>query len=182
VWQIGTFDRSAIEYRSGEQRVYRNYDAFRRYFTAFPNDVTYVIGKSREDAHWNYAHWSWFNAKPHWTIQFDAGQEPPAGRPTLTLGFTSTRPAGALQVKVNGTEVAALELLKSGGAGYRSAAQDSRYTLKRVEFDARLLKAGTNEVTLGHTGATPLPAGEATDQPKRPPGEVMYDAIRLEVR
>jgi hypothetical protein len=55
------------------------------------------------------------------------------------------------------------------------------YNLIPIEFDASLLKAGTNEITLGHSRPEKMPTGEELKREKRPPGDIMYDAIRLEV-
>lgn len=181
LWQIGTFNRSTIEYVNGEERFYRSYDAFKRYFTnrAFAEDVTFTIGRSRESTHWNYAHWAWYRSKPYWSILFDV-EEQPTGRATLTIGLAAARPAGALVVTLNGAELASFDIPKTGAAGYRSGGQDSRYTLKRIQFDVALLKQGRNEITLGHSKAVPVP--DLNDPAtRRPPGEVMYDALRLEV-
>jgi hypothetical protein len=52
--------------------------------------------------------------------------------------------------------------------------QDSQYNLRVVKFDAGLLHAGANEIELGHADARA--AGGAG-----PVGQVMYDALRLEV-
>jgi rhamnogalacturonan endolyase len=181
LWQIGRFDRSTREYRDGQEPIYRNYDAFRRYFQAFPDDVTFTIGTSNEATDWNFSHWSWFSRKPVWTIRFDTS-EARRGEATLTIGLAAARPAGALKISINGTEIGSLDMPKSGAAGYRSAAQDSKYHLIRIPFDAALIKPGTNEITLGHTNARPVPAPGEPDAPRRPGGEMMYDAIRLEVR
>src|SRR5262245_41930453 len=67
---------------------------------------------------------------------------------------------------------------ESGTAGYRSRSQDSTYNVVYVPFDAGLLKKGTNEVTLGHAEAVPFSAPEKR---RRAFGQVMYDAVRLEV-
>jgi rhamnogalacturonan endolyase len=62
-------------------------------------------------------------------------------------------------------------------AGYRSGSQDSVYSVVYVTFDAALLKQGTNRITLGHAEAELYSADR-----RGVPGEVMYDAIRLEVQ
>jgi rhamnogalacturonan endolyase len=79
-----------------------------------------------------------------------------------------------LQVKVNGKLVETVGLPKTGTAGYRGSMQDSQYNLRVVKFDAGLLHAGANEIELGHADARA--AGGAG-----PVGQVMYDALRLEV-
>jgi len=179
LWQIGVADRTSAEFKGGDN--YRHYGNYLRYPKEFPDDVTFVVGKSKEADDWNFAQWSWYNKKPYWTIQFDLDSAP-KGAATLTLGFASAQPAKGgrtnLRVKVNGREVSVVRLAKSGAAGYRSGCQDSAYNVAAVPFDAGLLRKEANEITLGHAEAAPFPGpGER----KPPLGEVMYDAIRLEV-
>jgi rhamnogalacturonan endolyase len=178
IWQIGTADRSPHEFKDGEN--YRHYENFTRYAKEFLDDVTFTIGKSKEKEDWNFAQWAVYNKNPYWTIRFDE-QQPPSGQATLTIGFASTIPPRGnrtnLQVKVNGQDVEIIHLAKSGMAGYRSGNQDSVYSVVYVRFDASLLKKGTNETTLGHAEAVPYSADR-----RGVPGEVMYDAIRLEVQ
>lgn len=182
LWQIGRFDRSALEFHDGEPWYYRSYDAFRRYRDRMPEDVRFVIGQSRENPHWYFAQWAWYNRNPTWQIEFDL-DERLSGEAQLTLGLASARSAGDFRVTVNDVEIESVKLPKSGAAGYRSGGQDSRYTLLRLPFDASLLREGTNVITLGHTKAVPFPASEAAlREAGRPPGEMMYDALKLEVR
>jgi rhamnogalacturonan endolyase len=174
VWQIGTFDRTAAEFRNGGDA--RQFEMFKRYAADFPDDVTFVVGKSDPAKDWNYAQWTLYAKRPVWTIRFEMAEA--AGEATLTIGFASAQPARAaqtrLQVKVNGKQVETVGLPKTGTAGYRGSMQDSQYNLRVVKFDAGLLHAGTNEITLGHADARS--AGGAG-----PVGQVMYDALRLEV-
>ena len=44
------------EFKGGDN--YRHYDNFPRYPKEFPEDVTFTIGKSKEDEDWNFAQWS----------------------------------------------------------------------------------------------------------------------------
>ena len=179
LWQIGVADRSTREFRDGDNP--RNYDTFKNYFHDFPDYATVPIGLSRDRDEWYFAQWSWFNKKPYWTIRFDLDQRQ-SGKATLTLGIASVQPAGELIVTVNGTLVASLAREKSGAAGYRSGSQDSRYSVRPIEFDTALLRAGTNEITLGWSGAEPFPqSADERAKRKRPHGAIMYDAIRLEV-
>ncbi len=194
IWQIGTPDRSTREFRNGDD--VRHWANYMRYPGDFPDDVTFTIGQSSEKTDWNFAQWTWYCKRPFWRILFalpapsgarpSSVPRPPSplcGGATLTLGFASTLPVSGrvtnLQVKVNGQEVAVLHLPKSGEAGYRSGGQDSTYRVEYVTFDAVLLKPGANEITLGHLDAQLFPSRE--EQMRGHVGEVMYDAIRLEV-
>ena len=179
LWQIGTFDRTAAEFRNGDAP--RDFEMFKRYPKEFPHDVTFTIGESDPAKDWNYAQWTLYSEKPAWTIRFRADAAA-AGSATLTLAFASSQPARGgltnLEVRVNGELVETIHLPKTGTAGYRGSAQDSPWNVRTVRFDSRLLRPGVNELTLGHAGARPFGAGgEAVG----PVGQVMYDAIRLEV-
>lgn len=180
LWQIGTADRATEEFRDGDNP--RHWANYMRYPAAFPEDVTFVIGKSREKTDWNFAHWSWYSKRPTWNIAFDMPQSA-AGKATLTFGIAASNPTRGgrtqVQVRVNGKEVGVLRLPKSGAAPYRSGGQDSQYRVEYITFDASLLKAGKNEITLGHADAAPFPSVEEQKQGRV--GVVMYDAIRLEV-
>jgi rhamnogalacturonan endolyase len=175
VWQIGTFDRTAAEFRNGDNA--RQFEMFKRYGGDFPEDVTYTIGKSDPAKDWNYAQWALYAKTPWWTVRFDINEASP-GDAILTIGFASAQPARAaltrLQVKVSGTLVETIGLPKTGTAGYRGSMQDSQYNLCVVRFDAGLLHAGTNEITLGHADARQASGAG-------PVGQVMYDALRLEL-
>lgn len=188
VWQIGRFDRSAAEFRDGDDA--RQFEMYRRYATVFPHDVDYTVGRSMAARDWNYAQWSVYSQQPQWRIHFD-GPGVRHGLATLTIGFASAQPATGhpltdLRVAVNGTEVAAVRLPKTGTAGYRGGVQDSPYNLRQIQFDASLLKAVQNTIALYHADAMSLtgfsaasaaePAGKSLT-----PGQVMYDALRLEV-
>lgn len=53
LWQIGRPDRSTQEFAHGLD--YRHYTNYLRYAENFPDDVTFTVGKSREDRDWNFA-------------------------------------------------------------------------------------------------------------------------------
>ncbi len=191
IWQIGTFDRSAGEFRNGEDA--RQYQMFTLYPKQFPNDVIFTAGKSDIKKDWNYAQWSWYAKDPQWRIHFDM-KDVPTGAATLTLGFASAQPAHGhttdLRIAVNGTQVTAIHLPKTGTAGYRGGVQDSPYNISDITFDTKLLHPGTNEITLAHADAElfhaipEVPQDDSDDAPPSGtgyPGQVMYDALRLEI-
>jgi rhamnogalacturonan endolyase len=177
LWQIGVADRTGGEFKGGDN--YRHYDNFLRYPKEFPDDVTFVIGKSKEAEDWNFAQWATYSKRPYWTIKFDV-PEAAKGKATLTIGFVSAHPPRAartnLKVKVNGEEAEVIHLPKTGTSGYRSGGGDSPYHVIYITFDAARLKKGANEITLGHAEAV-----AAADHKRGVPGQVMYDALRLEV-
>jgi rhamnogalacturonan endolyase len=178
LWQIGTFDRTAAEFRNGDDA--RDFEMFKRYPKDFPDDVTFTVGASDPAKDWNYAQWALFVKRPAWAIRFPFNG-PSEGKAALTLAFSSAQPQRGpvtnLEVKVNGTLVDTIHLPKTGTAGYRGGAQDSPWNVRTLQFDASLLHEGMNEITLGHADARQYP----TDGNLRGTvGQVMYDAIRLE--
>jgi rhamnogalacturonan endolyase len=195
LWQIGTFDRAAAEFRNGDDA--RDFQMFLRYPKQFPNDVSYTIGKSDLKTDWNYAHWSWFAKDPAWHVHFEAGAADVKGNATLTIAIASAQPAEGkltdVRVAINGTEIGAIRLPKTGTAGYRGGTQDSGWHVLPIAFDAKLLHAGANELTLRHADAEPFKETPAEEKNADNvdadaqvgtggPGQVMYDAIRLQVQ
>ncbi len=208
LWQIGTPDRTTLEYRGGQDNWgpdgMRHWANFMTYQQNFPNDVNFTIGKSDPATDWNYAQWTWYSKVPYWTVNFTLPAQQ-QGTATLTFGVAAADPlvddvrqalgskpivgkgtpltadknTTHVIVKVNGTQVGELNLVKSGAAAYRSGGEDSLYQLKYLTFPANLLTAGQNQVTFGDTAATPFPS--KAEQMRGHVGAVMYDSIRLEV-
>jgi rhamnogalacturonan endolyase len=187
VFQIGTFDRSAGEFCNGSDT--RQFGMFRRYPEQFPHDVHYVIGQSRPDRDWNYAHWTIYNERPAWSILFSA--QDLHGTATLTIGIASAQPAHGqltdLRIRVNGNQVGRIQLPKTGTAGYRGGTQDSPYHVEEISFSAALLHEGENTIELEHADALPAKQfisrdGNSDEPAVGAPGQIMYDAIRLEVK
>lgn len=179
LWQIGTFDRSAGEYRNGDDA--RHYEVFRRYQTQFPNDVNFTIGTSDFKQDFSHAHWTWFNKHPFWNIHFTSASSPK--RATLTIGFAAAQPLKGnrtnLQVLLNGIPLQTIQLPKTGTSGYRGGVQDSQYNLVVIPIDGARIKLGPNTLTLQHLDAAPFPPeGEKVDFQV---GHVMYDALRFEI-
>jgi rhamnogalacturonan endolyase len=192
LWQLGTFDRTAGEFRNGDDS--RGYQMFARYPEQFPNDVDFTLGKSDPAKDWNYAQWSWYAKSPAWHLRFDS--KGASGKATLTIGIASAQPAKGklthVAVALNGQAIGTIELPKTGTAGYRGGNQDSPYNVVTLTFDAGLIKAGANDLTFQHSDAEAFPPAStyapdpnASDDDDAPgtkgPGQVMYDAIRLEV-
>ncbi|MDC7683641.1 polysaccharide lyase family protein [Asticcacaulis sp. BYS171W] len=192
LWQLGSFDRRAAEFRNGDAS--RGYQMFTLYPQQFPNDVDFTVGKSVAARDWNYAQWSWYMKEPSWHLRFTAPAQ--TGQATLTIGIASAQPAKGkltdVRVAINGQEIGAIRLPKTGTAGYRGGMQDQNYNLVTLTFDAKLLK-GDNDLTFRHAdGQVFDPAlvkaasDAAADDDQAPgtgaPGQVMYDAIRLEVK
>jgi rhamnogalacturonan endolyase len=176
LWQIGTPDRSTQEFKNGlDQRHFTN---MARYLTAFPNDVTFTIGKSREAEDWNFAQFAAYVKQPYWSIRFHQG-EALAGKGTLTIAFAAFQSPG-LTVSLNGKALETIKLQKSGMAFYRSGGQDSFRQTATLVFDAAQIRQGENEIQLRLANAQQFAPGSEVNTPNQL-GGAMYDAIRLEV-
>ena len=168
LWQIGTPDRTAREFRHGDD--YRQWGLWLKYPQDFPDGVNFVIGKSKERTDWNYAQINvqkdgmWVGTK--WNILFDLAAAPKSGTATLRLAFASTHNA-KLSVFVNDQPVdrfgtgADNAMIRAGIHG--------QYSEVDVAFDAALLKQGTNTIALEQS------AGGNVQK------SVMYDCVRLEL-
>ena len=189
VWQIGTADRSPGEFANG--RDFHHWGLWRRYPTDFPQDVNFVIGKSKEREDWNFAHWNWYSQNNAWNIVFDL-DEKPTGKAVLTFGISIARghnargfgdneAAAELQVWANDEEVGVVRVASTGGDSYRSARQSTRYSVQEIAFDAGLLSSGANAISLRHALGNRYVQGEEKGESGSGPGCIMYDAIRLEI-
>ena len=78
LWQIGVADRSSHEFKGGDD--FRHYDNFARYAKAFPEDVTFVVGKSKEAEDWNFAQWSALQQAPGLDDPVRPARQPAEGK------------------------------------------------------------------------------------------------------
>ncbi len=168
VWDIGIPDRSASEFRHGNQPWV--WGLYNLYPAEFPNDVNFVIGKSDWSKDWNYvqpprqdANGQWHGTT--WKITFAMARVEP-GTATLRLALCSTRNT-QIDVAVNGHPVGTTGLLPSSGAMHRDAMR-SIEVQSDLHFSTGLLVGGANVMTLTTHGRT-WPEG------------VEYDYLRLEV-
>jgi rhamnogalacturonan endolyase len=171
LWEIGTPDRTAGEFRHGDH--YWTWGIYNQYPKDFPNDVVYTVGKSDARQDWNLmqvprGHDDTGRGKgtaTTWTVKFRLPKEE-HGRATLRIAFAGTE-IKSLQVAVNGTAVGTLADFINTSVIHRDA--DRGYWCEReVPFDAALLHGGENTLTLA------IPAGGVMNG-------VEYDYLRLEL-
>jgi rhamnogalacturonan endolyase len=168
MWQIGTPDRTAKEFRHGDD--YRQWGLWKKFPTDFPNGVNFIIGQSHEATDWNYAqvnelkNGQWVGTI--WNILFDTPKPPPAGTATLRLAIAAAQNA-IVVITVNGQSV----------GRFRTAADNAmiragihgQYSEEDIPFNATLLKPGRNIIGLSQNAA-----GNAQKS-------IMYDCVRLEM-
>ena len=169
LWDIGVPDRSAAEFRHGDD--YWHWGLYLRYPEEFSHDVDYVIGRSDPRTDWNYCQPPRLDARGHvtdstWRIHFDR-QTAARGTCILRLAFCGARGRCRVAVGVNGTSVGDSGELPEDGVMHRDGIRG--YWFERdVRFDAALLKAGDNVISL-HSVARDWTMG------------VLYDYVRLEL-
>ncbi len=168
LWEIGIPDRTAAEFFHGDD--YWHWGLYEEYPRDFPNDVNFVINKSDCRKDWNYCQvprsdGGGWGKSTTWSVNFDL---PAAthGKATLRLAFAATS-ARNVQVAVNHQPAGGTGPLQDTATIRRDGIRGYWYE-RPVAFDAGLLKAGHNILTLT------IPPGGATSG-------VEYDYLRLEL-
>jgi rhamnogalacturonan endolyase len=155
LWQLGTADRKADEFRLGN--VPRQYGLFNQ----VPANLTYTIGSSTPANNWYYAQ----TQVGTWTVNFNLSKSY-SGNAHLTVALAGVTRTAAITVGVNGSSIGTFPSFTNDSAIYRSANQSGSYHLLTFTFPASSLKVGSNSVTFH---ATNVSAG----------GGAMYDTIEL---
>lgn len=162
LWEIGEINRSGSEFALADDYARNGMD--RVVAERFPQGIRYVIGSSSYSTGWPYRQ-APGPGRPEpapWTIAFGLPRAPAAGTATLRIALAGKQ-SPAVQVTVNGKPAG-----QAGDLWFDSAVGRNQvrglWALRDVPFDASLLKAGDNEITLSVTG-----------------GGVIYDYLRLEL-
>jgi rhamnogalacturonan endolyase len=181
IWEIGTPDRTASEFKHGTDwwtsNTYPNpnWAKFLDYSTEFPNDVNFTIGQSNSATDWNYVQPSRNSipiSDPKWNVNFNLTTAPTTGSQASVYVALAANFGAALILSVNGVNVTSPSTGVGPGndsnamirKGIHGSFAEVRYT-----FPASNLHAGANKISFSirKTGG-----GSS--------GEVMYDYIRLE--
>jgi rhamnogalacturonan endolyase len=180
VWEIGVPNRNASEFFMAD--AYTQLDVPLQYAKKFPNDITYEVGKSDFRKDWFYMQVP-HNVDPEaravpfsgirgkdgnptpYAVAFDMAGTP-KGKATLRLAICGGG-ARSLAVSVNGAPAGQLTGLIGDGVITRHQIQGIWYE-REVAFDAALLKAGRNVLTLT------VPGGSVNNG-------LLYDYLRLEL-
>lgn len=170
LWEIGTPDRTAGEFRHGDH--YWQWGLFFQYPADFPKDVNFVIGKSDPRRDWNYVQPARMDrgsrgSETVWRIAFDI-EKPLRGKALLRLAIAGSRTLRGVDVLVNDTAVGGTGPLPDTGVMHRDGIRGYWYE-RGVPFDAALLKPGANVIQLC------LPANSWVQG-------ILYDYLRLEVQ
>ena len=168
LWQIGTPDRTAREFRHGDD--FRKWGLWLQYPKDFPNGVNFVIGKSHERTDWNYAQVNVGQGKnavgTKWTVLFDLDALPSPGTATLRIALAAAARAD-LEIALNGRTIG--QIKTDNDSAMIRAGIHGQYSQTIIRFSTNLLKKGRNQLTLiQHAGGNIQKC-------------VMYDCLRLEV-
>lgn len=169
VWQIGIADRTAAEFRHGDE--YAQWGLYLKYPQEFPHDVDFVVGASDWRRDWNYCQPPRISggrrvSESVWTVRFTLPAAP-RGRATLRMALCGSRRDGRVFVTVNGLPAGDSGELPDTGVMHRDGIRGYWHE-REVPFDATLLKAGENALSL-RSRARDWTMG------------VLYDCLRLEL-
>jgi rhamnogalacturonan endolyase len=198
VWEIGYPDRTGGKFFKGDGSNYWLWGWCVRYPLLFPNDITYTIGKSDYHKDWFFEQvphgdtTPWINPaakdpanqrfgwvkvqgsdnwreighgrETTWKIKFNMDKAS-KGQAVLRIALAGAD-GGGLSIGVNGKPVGSIRPVSTNALRYNTDKGIWREYMQ--PFDASLLKAGENEMTLT------VPAGDLTSG-------VVYDYLRLEL-
>ncbi len=178
LWQIGTPNRAATEFKNGNN--YHQWDTYLRYRDDFPDDIHFEIGKSDIKKDWNYIQPAIVQGEKQPTsavISFDFDPAVP-GNPLLTVvaGGRGTK----LEILVNDEKVGDLNI-KDIGLQHVRTAPYGELTVHRYSFDRALLQAGNNKVTLRFLGAGQKTAEMKEWHYQKWTSFISYDFLRMEM-
>ena len=154
LWEIGTANRSAEEFRHGDD--YWHWGLYTLYPKEFPNDVNFTVGKSNPRTDWNYAEVPRLvepdgkgggkTTATTWTINFDLPTAPMSGKAILRIGIASNS-ARTVSVAVNDKPAGDTGQMPDT-AGIRRDGIRGLWFERDVTFDASMLKPGANTLKL----------------------------------
>jgi rhamnogalacturonan endolyase len=169
LWDIGIPDRTAAEFRHGNE--YWQWGLYNHYPTEFPNDVDFVIGKSDWHKDWNYCqpprpagNGKWQDTT--WRIRFNMDHVP-KGTGILRLAICGAR-GGPVDATLNGQSIGSTGELPESGVMHRDGIRSDALIEVNLKFDASLFKQGENIITL-------------TKHVRAWTDGVLYDYVRLEL-
>jgi len=173
-WEIGVPDRTAKEFRHGDDYI-QPY-LWDKFTSEFSNPLEYTIGLSDWSKDWNYVQCGYplgTNWSPwKWRIHFNLTNAPVGGNATLTLAYASSY-YGRTEVYVN-DESKIFKLVRPSADGGNALIREgihAKYCVERLPIPMSLFKTGTNTITLV----------QGEDRYDRPFFHVMYDYLDLEL-
>ena len=148
VWEIGVPDRDSHEFVNGPYDYSLWATSYVNYSSQFGNGVDYTVGKGDYSTVWNY---SMMGAQT-WTVDFTLANAPTMGsRGRFYVALASSDGAN-LTVSVNGTSIGSFQPGNPTDSVVRLGSQGAFWDTQLL-FDANLLKAGANTLTIRDSSA-----------------------------
>lgn len=173
-WEIGVPDRTAREFRHGDD-YYQPY-MWTKFAGEFSNPLEYTVGASNWSNDWNYVQCGYMegtNWSPwKWRIHFNLTNAPAKGKATLTIAYASSY-YGRTEIYVN-DESKMLTLVRPSADGGNALIREgihAKYCVEEVPIPMTMLKNGPNTITLV----------QGDDRFNAAFYHVMYDYLNLEL-
>ncbi len=179
VWEIGIPDRSAAEFRHGDE--YAKPALWLQYGSEYANPHEYDVASSNWGKNFNFSHTcDYVGATPwKWNLNFNLNEVIP-GTYWLTIAYASADSVQILRINDNTTFAAFTPPnARPGASSFLRQAVQTKYSYVRVPIPASRLRVGANTISLDHEVHTNhTTAGfmydylslEAPDPPVLPPG------------
>lgn len=146
LWEIGIPDRSASEFRNGDQ--YWHWGNYLKFKSDFPDGVNYLVGKSDWRMDWHVCQpldlspASEVLGSSTWTVRFPLA-EIPAGGTLLRISFCGSRAGSTLDLLLNGTEIGNTGPLPENGTMHRDSHRGFSF-VRTFPIPASRLNSGEN--------------------------------------
>lgn len=174
-WEIGVPDRTAKEFRHGDD-YFQPY-LWKKFSGEFSNPLDYTVGVSDGSKDWNYVQCGYLTgtnwAPWRWRIHFNLTNLPTKGDATLTIAYASANRAHT-EIYVNDEDKMFTMVRPSvdGGNALIREGIHAKYCVERVAIPMSRLKDGANTISLVNSLGPPSPL---------PFTHAMYDYLDLEL-
>jgi rhamnogalacturonan endolyase len=175
-WEIGTPDRTAKEFRHGND--YFEPFLWNGFAAELPNPLVYTVGVSNPATDWNYVHTLYATTDANgvtttvpwnWKVNFNLPAVPATGNAVLTIAVASSHYSRLwLTLNDEPNSFARISPPVDGGNALLRQGIHAKYCRVDISIPVSRLKVGANTFTFGFSGS---------DQSTH----VMYDYLRLEL-
>jgi rhamnogalacturonan endolyase len=173
-WEIGVPDRTAKEFRHGDD--YFTPYLWDVYPQEFPNPLVYNVGTSNPATDWNYVHSNYPGSTAgtttgwNWDVNFNLPAVPRTGNAVLTVAVASSNYA-RLFLYLNGetTSFSRISPTVDGGNALLRQGIHAKYSYVDIPIPVARLRQGSNTFRFSFTGDSGFSS------------HVMYDYLRLEL-
>jgi rhamnogalacturonan endolyase len=147
VWEIGKPDRDSHEFLNGSFNYSLWATSYVNYASQFGKGVTYTVGTDEYSKVWNYS----MMGATTWTVNFTMANAPTGTQGRFYLALASSDGSN-LKVSVNGTSIGSISPQNATDSVVRLGSHGA-YWDTSLTFNASLLKAGANTLTITQSGS-----------------------------